>query len=566
MRLQRLPVLLATLAPACVEPRAPTDTTACADYAEAVQPVLDTACGPCHGTVRSEGGFNVHTLAGLLARDEAGRPRVVAGDPNSLALRHARGEDNHAPASADAIAVLTEFVVTCRLNPMRTEATHPRAWIDRASPESHIAVLNQNDWDFDLCSDCHGPPTDRGGGATGKSCYTCHLEGPTGCSTCHGTIGQVAPPPDASGNIVLSARGVGLHALHLNGGPTLDLAVACAECHRVPEDWRAIGHVFGRRRDRDPPPAEVTFGAAANRSLAGHESWRTLPAWYEPTEGRCYNVYCHGSVLGDATLPVPAWTEASGAAACDRCHRLPPPGHFPGLTLADCATCHGRVVSNVPHDERLDFVEPALHLDGALAIGDGSGTCSACHGGAANAAPPQALDGETATSAAPVGLHQVHVVAGNLRGPLACDDCHPTFTGATFAERYASPGHVDSLPPAEVFEAGSGIADSEGATPAYDRDSATCGGVYCHGNGTRVAADATPGLVRTVSWTGATGPLSCGDCHGLPPLTPAHPVQLGPDPITVANCFACHPLTIDAGGAILFNSRGQSTHINGDLD
>src|SRR5690606_5983260 len=122
---------------------------------------------------------------------------------------------------------------------------------------------------------------------------------------------------------------------------------------------------------------------------------------------------------------------------------------------------------------------------GIVSLGDGSGTCRACHG-SDNAAPPRGLGGETGSASPAVGAHQAHVRGGFMRGPIPCGDCHPPLGGATFRERVNAPGHLDSDLPAEVFPGGAafaGLAAADGATPVYDFESASCGGVYCHGGG-----------------------------------------------------------------------------------
>ena len=51
-------------------------------------------------------------------------------------------------------------------------------------------------------------------------------------------------------------------------------------------------------------------------------------------------------------------------------------------------------------------------------------TCSRCHGGADNAAPPLSVKGDRDATDMAVGAHQAHLRGGALRAPLACSDCH----------------------------------------------------------------------------------------------------------------------------------------------
>src|SRR5512135_2709660 len=71
------------------------------------------------------------------------------------------------------------------------------------------------------------------------------------------------------------------------------------------------------------------------------------------------------------------------------------------------------------------------------------GSCSHCHGSAANPAPPVDTSGGSATTSVTVGAHQLHLRDTPVRSAVPCSECHlvPAAVG--------SPGHIDS-PPAEV--------------------------------------------------------------------------------------------------------------------
>jgi predicted CxxxxCH...CXXCH cytochrome family protein len=178
---------------------------------------------------------------------------------------------------------------------------------------AHGADLAMRGWDFALCQTCHGE--DLAGGKSGVSCVSCHPQGPTACTTCHGT------PPES-----------GAHARH---------DVACASCHQVPVRWDDPGHIVG-----DAPPAEVVFGGLGAL---------TPNARYEA--GGCANVYCHAGAT-------PVWSGTPSGDTCGKCHSLPPPSHVPaGPTAYTCATCHPAA---------------APHIDGQLQIGTEAG-CGGCH-------------------------------------------------------------------------------------------------------------------------------------------------------------------------------------------
>ena len=55
------------------------------------------------------------------------------------------------------------------------------------------------------------------------------------------------------------------------------------------------------------------------------------------------------------------------------------------------------------------LVVGGTHLNGRADLGDGSGMCTACHGGPAGPAPPGDLLRRTDISAIGVGTHQAHL-------------------------------------------------------------------------------------------------------------------------------------------------------------
>jgi predicted CxxxxCH...CXXCH cytochrome family protein len=375
-----------------------------------------------------------------------------------------------------------------------TTGVHPSGILDEGSDNFHGKELARRGWDLGLCAKCHGD--DFRGGTSGATCTTCHPAGPDACATCH-REGEMS----------------GAHALHAAAGES------CGECHVVPARWDAPGHVL-----HDPPPAEVVFGARAAQTLDPAD--RAGPPAY--TAGTCANVYCHGDVLhapgGTATQP--SWT-APPVGGCGTCHGAPPPSH----AQDGCDTCH----------------RDAPHLDGMLQVGGG---CTGCHGDATSPAPPRDLAGNLFTTAIGVGAHRAHL-GSRLSSPIACAECHvvPAAIG--------DPGHIDSPLPAEVFPTGAGtLARRDGATPVWDRQTASCATTYCHGGGTRLAGDTSPGRLVAPVWTQG-GQVFCGSCHGIPPSNHA--------PMTLGDCVSCHSRSVDAFGAIVFDG-GTSRHLDGVVD
>jgi predicted CxxxxCH...CXXCH cytochrome family protein len=342
---------------------------------------------------------------------------------------------------------------------------------------------------------------DFAGGTSGASCNGCHRDGPGGCQTCH-TLDAATAPRGAQGR--QRPYGVGVLSAAHQGHATAGWS--CAECHRVPQAWDDVGHVR-RGSSVDPAPAEIEFGAAARRD-------RAVPAY---TQGLCSEVYCHGATLRDgaATAPWPTWSGGAEQVRCGGCHGAPPATHASDA----CAVCHP--------------VDRVAHLNGVVEIGSAPG-CSGCHGDDTSAAPPRDLSGAVVSTAMGVGAHRAHLEAPHrLRGPLACSECHQV------PAQIDSPGHIDSPAPAEVT-----------ALLQWDRGEARCSSAWCHG-------------AARPRWT-ATGEVTCGSCHGIPPATAAHRPDL---PLT--SCATCHPRTVDGFGNILVSSVPgglTSEHINGIVD
>ena len=116
--------------------------------------------------------------------------------------------------------------------------------------------------------------------------------------------------------------------------------------------------------------------------------------------------------------------------------------------------------------------------------------------------------------------------------------------------------------PAEVFAwgpDGPGLAAARGGVPEFDRSSATCSNVYCHGGGTNGKADTAVGINRTPRWTDlGRNTVGCGSCHGMPPVDSNHNATM-----RLNGCVQCHPGTVDGYGHIITNADGTSLHVNG---
>ena len=542
---------------ACANQRQRTEPQRCVDYQASIQPLFDEACVACHGEVGAQGGYQLSSYRTALAPDSQGRFRVQAGAADSLLLKRAAGGDGHPAVKESELILLQRWVLDCDLSYFATGALHPLGYLNPRDPQFHGAELRASGWNFELCNQCHGVGDDPSGGLAQKSCLRCHEEGPTACNTCHGDSQSAAPPRALDGSVLNSTAAVGAHRLHLTDSKR-SAAVSCNACHLVPVDWKDEGHIFLEDGSLDPSPAEVVFGALAQGDLAGRVSERQGPPAYDPTTKVCSNVYCHGSTLGDPNLADPRWTDSS-TESCSVCHQVPPAeNHFPEIDEDRCVECHGSVVT-----QDLSLQDKSLHIDGRSSLGDGSESCSACHGQGPRAAPPLDLDGERSSALLTVGAHRAHTEAFRYRGPIPCADCHEMPTGSTFLEQVRAPGHLDSDRPAELFPGGmsfQGLAATDNAQPNFDRGEATCE-VYCHGGGDKLSLDSDPAIRRQPSWTSPAGPMLCGDCHGLPPQDGllAHATA------SLATCFNCHGESIDEQGSLIFDEQGHSTHLDGKV-
>lgn len=496
--------------------------------------LIEMPCNGCHGT----------TANGAPPSDTLGNRSPSARGVGAHDL-HLQASASHAPVACNE----------CHVVPTRTDTVGhrdtvlpaeisfgPIATADRHAPSYSPTQLTCDgtychgsatpNWlqplaASKICGSCHGAPPSEPHPPR-SDCGTCHSAlmdlagnfiaperhvdgsldlGPFQCNTCHGTMSDGAPPRDVTGGDATSLRGVGAHSEHLRGSATHG-SVACDECHRVPETWDSPGHTDTAL------PADVAFGALATSSGA-------RPQYLVETTS-CSGTYCHGRFTPMWTAPRPS------DQACGSCHALPPA--LPHPQSNDCSVCHGAVI-----DAQRGFLMPNLHVDGRVQVEQ---TCTACHGSATNAAPPQDLKGGSDPTRLGVGAHQIHLLGGNSSRPLACGECHPVPASITSA------GHLDlqTVDPADVVFVGPAAADNR--NPRWERGSATCSGSYCHGPSDPLNASPT--------WVKVPGGLQCTSCHGWPPAPP-HPAD--------ARCDRCHA-NVDAQGMIL----ERALHVNGEID
>lgn len=510
-------------------------------------------CDGCHGQAGQ--AAPPRDLSGDLSTDAAG----VGAHRAHLEGRHLRpaiacGECHPVPAAVEAVTHLDAIPgATMRFGALATTAglrpDYDAATLTCTNVYCHGATLsggvrpspvwNRVDGTARACDACHGAPPPAPHPARGD-CSTCHpatvrpdgtidvvgghhIDGRVdvaalGCDACHGSEGDPAPPRALDGTVEPTSPGVGAHDAHLRGG-AIGLPVPCDTCHLVPVSQVDPGHL-------DPTPgAEVEFSGLAIADGAA-------PA-YDPAAWSCSEVYCHGATLGGRVGPGPVWIDPDAVASCDACHGAPPPAPHPAFGA--CSACHP---ATVRPDGTID-VAGGKHVDGQVDVLIPG--CDGCHGVDGQAAPPRALDGREDTAALGVGAHRAHLTGSSLRGPIPCASCHAVPANVVAA------GHLDETPVPEVRF--NGLARADGAAPRWERATATCTGVYCHGATRPGGRDTTP------VWTRVDGSqVTCGACHGTPPPAPH---------VASDDCSLCHPRTVLPGGAI--NLAGNA-HINGQVE
>lgn len=332
-------------------------------YLDHVEPLLSERCTSCHQGEDAPADYRLDSWRGLFGRGKDNTPNVIAGEKASRLLTIFEGHDHHpALLSPQEREALRGWVVDEELAYFSVDAArqHALGWMNpsvRGAASFHGGFLRLKGWDMRSCQSCHGE--DFGGGRTGLACKSCHLGGPTGCSTCHGdgTRGTAYPPGDLSGYAQSSAPGVGVHALHLEA--TQGMPVACSECHLVPSGFSyAAGHLFDSDDRKSDLRAEVVFGPLARGELSG----LSLAPTYDKTTRRCSDVYCHA--LGGARVESWPWNEDQGEVRCDACHGYPPQTTRAGAPHKNVTACEGCHLGAY-RDGQLD---PATHINGQVEL------------------------------------------------------------------------------------------------------------------------------------------------------------------------------------------------------
>jgi predicted CxxxxCH...CXXCH cytochrome family protein len=167
-------------------------------------------------------------------------------------------------------------------------------------------------------------------------------------------------------------------------------------------------------------------------------------------------------------------------------------------------------------------------MNGQVDLGDGSGTCGACHGVGDSPRPS-------------TGAHHAHE-SPTLTQPVACATCHLVPTDVL------DPVHLDGT----VHVVFGGLATARAAAPTWD--GTRCTDVACHG-----ANLADP--AASPAWSDPSGAqAACGACHGIPPLQ--HTAAMSCDR---SDCHGTE-VTIDSTGAPHIAASGKMLHIDGIIE
>ena len=261
---------------------------------------------------------------------------------------------------------------------------HKSGWTDSTSSNFHGKAIRAANWNMVQCRACHGPEYD--GGTANVSCRTCHDQpgGPENCTTCHGSSSNPAPPRNLDGNSSRTARGVGAHQIHLNGG-SISSGMPCSSCHNVPPSVYTAGHVDS------PLPAEIVFNSYVANTVTnepGTVDYDLLLPTFTPSPAfsydslTCGTTYCHGDFKNANDSTIVSWDDVSGTqAACGTCHgdvnkptlaeRALPKTALEGGThpnVTQCSQCHYSSAAGDIINSSLQFVDKTKHVNGKLNV------------------------------------------------------------------------------------------------------------------------------------------------------------------------------------------------------
>jgi len=504
----------AALCAACAEVR-PVASVA-PTFERDVRPTLEARCGQCHGARRPAAGWSASRFTDVIAcvpaSTDGGVPDAGAW-PSRLAAALARPD--HQGLLDDAQRALIARWIAAGA-PAARGAMHPPGFSDPRSADFHARSLRSQRWApmldatrAEACGRCHEGSPARPAGVTGAagdapSCTSCHEQpgGPLSCGTCHGD-GERATPPRDPCLFPGTSPSAGAHEAHLRASPLHASPFTCETCHP------------SRTADFTGAHGDGVVDLAFDAERAGDGGT------YDPATRTC-TVGCHRQ---GGARPTPAWNEL-GPMRCNDCHSSPPANHPRG----ECVACHAE-----PDATGSSLRPGPLHLNARVDLGNGNGTCTACHGRTGDMDPwPD------------TGSHAAHR-APSGGAPVACATCH------TVPTRTEDPSHFEAAPRAAVRL--TGAAGARGARPMYDTTTRSCAEVACHGAGLAGTRADVP------TWGDPSGVARrCGQCHGVPPAPP-HTTR------TDCASLICHggEVALSPSGPVI-TAAGRALHQNGVID
>jgi predicted CxxxxCH...CXXCH cytochrome family protein len=473
-----------------------------------------TNCSFCHGDRTQKAGYagGANPLPSAPPDDVAGRLSGTNGSATGAHAIHLQGSSLASPFACGQCHVVPVAPAVHGVGDIRLTALHVNGNVALAFGSlAGGAAATWNATQHRCSTYCHGSTLDGGGvktptwtqsDGTATACNACHGAPPpsphpsgTQCGVCH--------PGYTSTSVVATT--------HVNG--VLDvIGQGCGTCHLIPP---ALIGVLVSRADHTTPAHPA--GSAC---------------------GNCHPGYTAATIV-DGTHVNGIVEVALTVASCSACHGVPPAAPHP--PISDCNKCHPG------YSAATGTVVTATHMNGVRDVVPM--TCTTCHGSGspavlANAAPPDSVQGLSATTDPAVGAHRAHLagvtVAGYaLSGKLACANCHVVPNTAT---------------PDDLSHVGGGRGTVLAAV-AYDTSAGTCA-TYCHGS------TLDGGVRKTPKWTQLLSGASCDACHGFPPRTRGHAGLPAGDGTT---CVRCHHGSVDGAGNIKVVGDA-SLHVNGTVE
>ncbi len=220
--------------------------------------------------------------------------------------------------------------------------------------------------------------------------------------------------------------------------------------------------------------------------------------------------------------------------------------------LDECRTCHGS-----------DYKGGA---SGSSCItchtgANGPEFCGTCHGNSEHANPPLALNGDSLNTNLGVGAHMKHLVSTNYSALVNCNECHTPVNSFNDTNHIGT--NANGIAEINFGPIARTILGGITPNPVWDRNTASCSSVYCHGK----FKDGNQN--NTVTFT-SPGSVVCGSCHGDPatgnPTPRTNGVFTPPHYsfYTVNTCYFCHGTVINQQGQIIDSSKHVNGVVNGN--